>query len=168
MVIARAVALHPKLVIADEPVASLDMSIRGKILNLLMSLQQRYRVSYLLITHDLRVLRSVSTRIAVMYLGQIVEMASTIELFKSPRHPYTMGLISAELIPDPASVRRTRGLVIEGEVPSPVDIPSGCRFHQRCPYAKPLCREEEPALRDIASGHRVSCHFWQEIAGLKG
>jgi oligopeptide/dipeptide ABC transporter ATP-binding protein len=165
VVIARAVSLHPKLVVADEPVASLDMSIRGKVLNLLTGLQKKYRVSYLLITHDLRVLRSSSTRIAVMYLGQIVETASTIDLFKSPCHPYTLGLISAELVPDPDSARRTRGVVIQGEVPSPVDLPSGCRFHVRCPFKKPLCIEKAPTLEEVAPNHRVSCHFWQEVVG---
>lgn len=168
VVIARAVSLRPKLVVADEPVASLDMSIRGKILTLMMDLQKRYDVSYILITHDLRVLRSMCDRIAIMYLGLIVEKAITTELFRHPYHPYTKALMSAELIPDPASARGARGLVIEGEVPSPIRPPSGCRFHTRCPYKRERCGSETPVFEEVGSGHFVSCHFWKEIEDKEG
>lgn len=165
VVIARAVALRPRLVVADEPVASLDMSIRGKILNLMSRLQLKYGISYLLITHDLRVLRVMSRRIAIMYLGKVVELAGAEALFASPHHPYTLGLISAELIPDPDSRRTTRGAIIEGEVPSPIDPPSGCRFHTRCKYRKDRCCIEEPRLMEAADRHWVACHYWREVAG---
>jgi len=163
VVIARAVALRPRLVIADEPVASLDMSIRGKILNLLRELQSKYGISYLLITHDLRVLRIMSKRIAIMYMGKLVEVAKAEELFSRPCHPYTQGMISAELIPDPSSPRK--GLVLKGEVPSRIHPPSGCRFHTRCPFEESRCAEDEPRLLEIGSQHFVSCHFWEKVAG---
>jgi len=164
VVIARAVALRPKLVIADEPVASLDMSIRGKVLNLLRELQSRYGMSYLLITHDLRVLRVMSKRIAIMYLGKIAEVAKAEELFAHPCHPYTKGMISAELIPDPSSPKRKKGFILKGEVPSPIDPPPGCRFHTRCHYKESRCTVDEPRLIEIGNQHLVSCHFWKTIA----
>jgi oligopeptide/dipeptide ABC transporter ATP-binding protein len=164
VVIARAVALRPRLVIADEPVSSLDMSIRGKVLNLLRELQSKYGISYLLITHDLRVLRVMSNRIAIMYLGKITEMARAKDLFARPCHPYTRGMISAELIPDPRSIKERKQFILAGEVPSPIDPPSGCRFHTRCQYKKSVCSAEEPELVKVGEDHVVACHFWEEIA----
>lgn len=164
VVIARAVALRPRLVVADEPVTSLDMSIRGKILNLMRELQAKYGLAYMLITHDLRVLRIMSTRAAVMYLGQVMEMAPTRELFARAYHPYTRALFAAEMVPDPASARRTRGAVVEGEVTSAINPPSACRFRERCPFRRPRCDAELPALQRAADGHWVACHYWKEIA----
>ncbi len=164
VVIARAVALRPKLVVADEPVTSLDMSIRGKILNLLRQLQTKYGLSYLLITHDLRVLRIMSTRVAVMYLGQIVELATTRNLFDRSYHPYTKALFAAEMIPDPDSARRTRGALVSGEVASAINPAAACRFRERCPFRKPRCDNEVPALVAADEGHWVACHYWKEIA----
>jgi oligopeptide/dipeptide ABC transporter ATP-binding protein len=165
VVIARAVALRPKLVVADEPVTSLDMSIRGKVLNLLRQLQAKYGLSYLLITHDLRVLRIMSTRVAVMYLGQVVELAATRNLFERTYHPYTKALFEAEMVPDPRVARQTKGTLISGEVASAVDPVPACRFRERCPHRKPRCDNEPPPLLEAESGHWVACHYWKEIAG---
>jgi oligopeptide/dipeptide ABC transporter ATP-binding protein len=155
--IARALALSPKVIIADEPVSALDVSIRAQILNLLMELQEENRLGYLLITHDLALVEHFSHRIAVMYLGRIVECADTRTLFTSPRHPYTEALLSAIPVPDPSRTRRKR--VLQGDVPSPVKPPSGCHFHTRCPYAEDRCRIEAPRIKEIAPGHLVSCHL---------
>lgn len=164
VVIARAVALRPKLVVADEPVTSLDMSIRGKILNLMHELQEKYGLAYLLITHDLRVLRIMSTRAAVMYLGQIMEMAPTKQLFARAYHPYTKALFAAEMVPDPTSARRTRGDLLMGEVTSAVNPPMACRFRERCPFRQPRCDEQVPKLEEVEEGHWVACHNWRDIA----
>lgn len=164
VVIARAVTLRPKLVVADEPVTSLDMSIRGKILNLLRQLQAKHGLSYLLITHDLRVLRIMSTRVAVMYLGQIVETATAKDLFARSYHPYTKALFAAEMIPDPNSARRTKGALVSGEVASAINPTSSCRFRERCAFRKPRCDVEVPPLVSADEGHWVACHYWKEIA----
>ncbi|WP_173930996.1 oligopeptide/dipeptide ABC transporter ATP-binding protein [Chelativorans sp. Marseille-P2723] len=164
VVIARAVALRPKLVVADEPVTSLDMSIRGKILNLMRELQEKYGLAYMLITHDLRVLRIMSSRAAVMYLGQVMEMAPTKALFGNSYHPYTKALFAAEMVPDPASAHRTRGELLQGEVTSAVNPPSACRFRQRCPFRKARCDAEAPVLEQAGEEHWVACHFWREIS----
>ncbi|AZQ68307.1 ABC transporter ATP-binding protein [Silicimonas algicola] len=164
VVIARAVALRPKLVVADEPVTSLDMSVRGKVLALMSDLQARHGLSYLFITHDLRVLRIMSSRAAIMYLGQVMETGPTAELFARRYHPYTKALFSAEMVPDPRAVRRTRGRLIEGEVASALNPKDACRFRERCPWRRPRCDAETPKIDAAAPGHGVACHFWREIA----
>ena len=155
--IARALALHPDLVVADEITSGLDVTVKLRVLALLRELQTEFRVAYLFISHDLAVVRQVADRVAVMYLGQIVEEASSAELFQRPRHPYTRALISAALParPDAAHER----IVLPGEVPSPTAPPSGCRFHPRCPVAFDRCPVEAPVLREVSPGHRAACHL---------
>jgi len=155
--IARALALNPKLIIGDEPVSALDVSIQAQVINLLMDLQRERRLSYLFISHNLAVVEHISHRIAVMYLGRIVEHTDKKTLFTNPLHPYTEALLSAVPVPDPAIKRKK--LVVQGDVPSPVKPPSGCHFHPRCPYAVDRCRIEAPALREVAPGHLAACHL---------
>ena len=155
--VARALALSPKLIIADEPTAGLDVSVQGEVLNLMSGLQSRFGMSYLIITHNLPVVRHISDRIAIMYLGRFVEQGTTAEIFRSPAHPYTEALLGAVPRPDPK--RRRKTVSIEGEVPSLRMRPSGCEFHPRCPYVQERCRRETPGNAFIGQGHQVRCHF---------
>ncbi len=158
--VARALSINPEFVIADEPVSALDVSIRAQVLNLLQRLQQQFNLTYLFVSHDLSVVRHVADRIAVMYLGKIVELSDRDELYTAPKHPYTKALLSAIPIPDPMIEKRRKRIILTGDLPSPINIPSGCRFHTRCPMAQDICREVEPAF-EAKEGreHYAACHF---------
>ena len=160
--IARALALNPRLVVADEPVSALDVSVQAQVINLLMDLQSEFELTYLFVAHDLSVVKQISDRVAVMYVGKIVEMANTEELFANPKHPYTEALLAAVPVPDPRARRQERRL-LQGEVANPANPPSGCYFHPRCPYVQDVCRTETPSLQEISPGHYASCHRVQEL-----
>jgi peptide/nickel transport system ATP-binding protein len=159
--IARALVVNPEFIIADEPISALDVSIQAQILNLLMDAQQERKLTYLFISHDLSVVEHISTRVAVMYLGTVCELASVDALFEDPLHPYTQALLSA--IPR-LGEKGSEHIKIEGDVPTPIQLPSGCVFHGRCPHARAVCSETVPQLRDHGEGHFAACHFVQEIA----
>ena len=166
--IARALSVDPKLIICDEAVSALDVSIQAQVLNLLEELQNEYGLTYLFISHDLGVVRHISDRIIVMYLGKIVEIADKTSLFENPQHPYTKALLSAIPVPDPDAVKNR--IVLKGDVPSPIDPPQGCRFHTRCPFATDKCRTEEPVLRTssiMKNTHEAACHYMEEISAGK-
>lgn len=162
--VARALSINPQFVIADEPVSALDVSVRAQVLNLLQRLQQQFNLTYLFVSHDLSVVRHVADRIAVMYLGKIVELSDRDELYAAPKHPYTKALLSAVPIPDPQIEKRRQRIILTGDLPSPIKIPTGCRFHTRCPMAQDICREVEPAF-EAKEGreHYAACHFSEKV-----
>ena len=160
--IARALAVEPEFIVCDEPISALDVSIQSQVVNTLEDLQREKRLTYLFIAHDISVVRHISNRIGVMYLGQLVELAESYELCRHPIHPYTKTLLSAVPLPDPEKSRARQRILLEGDIPSPLDPPSGCRFHTRCPYATERCRGEQPALKEYSPGHFAACHLLEQ------
>ncbi|MFL5693163.1 MAG: ABC transporter ATP-binding protein [Ktedonobacteraceae bacterium] len=163
--VARALSINPDFIVADEPVSALDVSVRAQVLNLLQRLQRQFNLTYLFVSHDLSVVRHVADRIAVMYLGRIVELADRDELYAVPKHPYTKALLSAVPIPDPKIEKQRQRVILSGDLPSPINIPSGCRFHTRCPMAQQICREVEPPFeRKPGREHFAACHFSENVS----
>ncbi|MDY7022886.1 MAG: ABC transporter ATP-binding protein, partial [Cyanobacteriota bacterium] len=160
--IAKALAMNPDFIVCDEPIASLDVSVQAQVINLMQSLQQTLGLTYLFIAHDLSVVRHISNRIAVMYLGKIVELSDRVSLYENPLHPYTQALLSAVPIPDPELEAKRERMILKGDVPSPINPPKGCRFHTRCPLVIDRCRQEEPEFRNVGSGHFVACHLVED------
>lgn len=161
--IARALAVNPDFIICDEPISALDVSIQAQVVNLLEELQQKIGLTYLFIAHDLSMVRYISDRVAVMYLGSMMELADSDKLYERPLHPYTKALLSAIPIPDPEVQRKRERIVLEGDVPSPINPPKGCKFADRCPMATEKCRAERPKFEEVKSGHHVACHYWEEV-----
>ncbi len=166
--IARAMALHPDFMVCDEPISALDVSIQAQVINMLMELQQKLGMAYLFIAHDLNVVRHISKHVGVMYLGSLVEVCESNSLYRNPMHPYTQALLSAIPMPDPQVSRSRRRVVLEGDVPSPIDPPKGCKFHTRCPYATDICRSQRPETITVAPGHTCACHKVQKELGIAG
>ena len=160
--IARALAVEPEFIVCDEPISALDVSIQSQVVNMLEDLQEELGLTYLFIAHDISVVRHISNRIGVMYLGNVVELADSYELYRNPIHPYTKTLMSAVPIPDPVVTRSRERLILEGDIPSPINPPSGCKFHTRCPYATERCKQEVPAFREYEKGHFAACHLLEE------
>ena len=165
--IARAMALHPDFMVCDEPISALDVSIQAQVINMLMELQDKLGMAYLFIAHDLNVVRHISKHVGVMYLGSLVEVCDSNRLYGNPMHPYTQALLSAIPIPDPKVSRSRKRVVLEGDVPSPINPPKGCKFHTRCPYAMDICREQRPEMIDVEAGHRCACHKVQMEMGAR-
>lgn len=165
--IARALAIEPEFLVCDEPISALDVSIQSQIINLLIDLQQKLGLTYLFIAHDLDIVRYISDRIAVMYLGHVMEIGDSDEVYNNALHPYSQALLSAVPIPDPDMEKQKQRIILQGDVPSPIDVPKGCPFAGRCRYAKDKCSEERPELREVKAGHQVACHFVDEINHLK-
>jgi oligopeptide/dipeptide ABC transporter ATP-binding protein len=161
--IARALAINPKFIVADEPVSALDVSVQAQVLNLMDDLQDEFGLTYLFIAHNLSTVQHISDRVAVMYLGNMMELASSTDLYADPKHPYTQALLSAVPVPDPVEMRKRRQerIILQGDLPSPTNPPSGCVFHTRCPHAMEVCKSKVPAFRDIGNEHFVACHLYE-------
>lgn len=158
--IARAISTEPDFILCDEPISALDVSIQAQVVNMLEDLQKEMGLTYLFVAHDLSMVRHISDRIGVMYLGNIVEISESNDLYKNPLHPYTKALLSSIPIADPRKAKEPKRQIIEGDIPSPIDIPNGCRFHTRCPYAKPICKEISPQMKEVENGHFAACHLY--------